>query len=344
MAYISNELGKDECRKVEMHLQICASCRRVLTSLQVTNEMLGVWDEIDPPEELSNRFEARLAEEAQRGETKSLLIFRWLSSPIPTWFYASSTAVCFITAVILGLYILLSPGENTSSARVVHHYDAYRQGDIQVNFYISEHENTLKHATLQRVALPRETPIRIPIRRENIMYYDEISGASKEPEDFSSLILKSKSGWNKEDAEGKSHEEVLDGKTLTLEEAKESVSFDIIAPSVIRGDHQLTMVRKSKDKECIQLVYSNGPSVISLFEQPLEVSEKLNRRDFKEYILRLANNEGRMAVLGWITEQLSFNLIGEITLSELMKIAEEIQERRLTDETRSYYQILYGGE
>jgi len=51
-----------------------------------------------------------------------------------------------------------------------------------------------------------------------------------------------------------------------------------------------------------------------------------------------------MAVLGWITERLSFNLIGEMTLPELMKIAEEIHERRLTDEARSYYQTLYGGE
>jgi hypothetical protein len=247
-------------------------------------------------------------------------------------------------------------GEDTQSPVTSHQ----SLSDIWVSFYISEHEKTLKHATLQKAAFPRETPIHIPLRRENILYYDELSGEREELKGQSGLILKSESGWKEprpqslsetergtgrgEDAEEKSDEEFLNSETLTIEEAKKSVSFDIIAPSVIGEEYRLTMVRKAKDKECVQLVYSNGLGVISLFEQPLEAKEKLGRKDFREYILRLAKNEGPMAVLGWGTEQLAFNLTGEMPLSELMKIAEEIHERRLTDEARSYYQMLYGGE
>lgn len=340
-AYISDELSRDERRNVEMHLQTCPSCQRELVSLQNTKEILSMWDEVDPPDELFKRFEARLAEEERRGETKSFLPFRRLSSK---WLYASATAVCFITAVILGLYILLSR-EDSTLPKAAYDYSSYRQGEVWVSFYISEHEKTLKHAAVQKAAFPREAPIRIPFRRENILYYDEISSESEELKGRSGLILKSESGWKgKEEAEEESHEDVLSGETLTLEEARKSVSFEVIAPSVIRGEYRLEMVRKDRDKECVQLVYSNGPSVISLFEQPLKASEKLGRRDFREYILRLAKNEGRMAVLGWVTERLSFNLIGEMALSELMKIAEEIQERCLTDKARSYYQTLYGGE
>ena len=350
-AYISDELDRDERRDIETHLQMCPSCQRELNFLQATKEMLGMWVEVDPPEELSQRLEVRLAEEVQKGEAKSFIPFRRL--PLK-WIHVSATAVCFITAVILGFYILLSRegthlrplprGESTSSPRAV--YDAYRQGDVWVSFYISEHEKTLKHATLQKAtALPREIPIRVPFRRENILYYDEISEGSEELEGKSGLIVKSENGWEKEEsAKEDAHKEILIGEPLTLEEARKSVSFDIIAPAVIRGEYHLDMVRKAKDKECVQLVYSNGLSVISLFEQPLEAREKLDRGDFREYILRLAKNEGRMAVLGWVTEQLFFNITGEMALSELMEIAEEIHERRLTDEARSYYQMLYGGD
>ena len=339
-AYISDELGGDERWKIETHLQMCPSCQREHTSFQATREMLGIWNEVNPPEELSQRFEVRLAEEMQKGETKSFIPFRWLSSK---WLHVSATAVCFITAVILMFYILLSREERTLP-KTAYDYDSYKQGDVWVSFYISEHEKTLKHTALQKVAaLPRETPIRVPFRRENILYYDEISEGSEEFKGQSGVILKSESKW-KEEIGDEAHENVLSGETLTLEEAKESVSFDIIAPSVIRGEYRLEIVRKAKDKECIQLVYSNGLSVISLFEQPLKAYDKLGRRDFREYILRLAKNEGRMAVLGWGTETLSFNLIGEMPLSELMKIAEEIHERRLTDEARDYYQMLYGGD
>jgi len=350
-AYLSDELSGDERWQIETHLQMCPSCQREYTSFQATREMLNLWDEVDTPEELSQRFEVRLAEEVQKGEAKSFIPFRRL--PLK-WIHVSATAVCFITAVILGFYMLFSregtypqflpKGESTSSPRTA--YDAYRQGDVWVSFYISEHEKTLKHATLQEAAaLPREIPIRVPFRRENILYYDEISEESEELEGKSGLIVKSENGWEKEEsAKEDAHKEILIGEPLTLEEARKSVSFDIIAPSVIRGEYQLKMVRKAKDKEYVQLVYSNGLSVISLFEQPLKANDKLGRRDFREYILRLAKNEERMAVLGWGTEALSFNLIGEMTLSELMKIAEEIQERRLTDEARSYYQMLYGGD
>ena len=298
-AYISDELSKDKRRKVEMHLQICPSCQRELTSLQATREMLGAWVEINPPEELFSKFEARLAEEAKRGEVKSFLPFRWLSSPIlgisfhsTKWIYVSATAVCFITAVILMFYILLSREERTLP-KTAYDYDSYKQGDVWVSFYISEHEKTLKHAALQRTAaLPREVPIRVPFRRENILYYDEISEGSEELKGQSGLILKSESGWEKEEAEEDVHKQILNGETLTLEEAGKSVSFDIIAPAVIRGEYHLDMVRKAKDKECVQLVYSNGLSVISLFEQPLEAREKLDRGDFRNIYFDLQRTKG----------------------------------------------------
>nr|MBC8460926.1 zf-HC2 domain-containing protein [Deltaproteobacteria bacterium] len=240
-AYISDESGGDERREIEAHIQICPSCQRELASLQATRETLGIWDELETPEELSQRFEVRLAEEVQKGETKSFIPFRWLSSPIlgislhsTKWIHISATVVCFITAVTLMFYILLSREERTLP-ETAYDYNSYKQDDVWVNFYISEHEKTLKHAALQEAAaLSWEAPIRVPFRRENILYYDEISEESENLKGQSGLILKSESGW-REEIEDETHEDVLSGEILTLEEARKSVSFDIIAPSVIRG-------------------------------------------------------------------------------------------------------------
>lgn len=132
-AYISDELSKDERWEVEMHLQICPYCQREFVSLQATREMLGVWDEVDPPEELFNRFEAKLAEEALKGEHFTFHASRFMhhvsrfTFHSTRWLYASATAVCFLTAVTLGLYILLSREKNTLPGAI---YDSEHRSPV----------------------------------------------------------------------------------------------------------------------------------------------------------------------------------------------------------------------
>ena len=163
-----------------------------------------------------------------------------------------------------------------------------------------------------------------------MLYYDTFSGESEEAQGQSGVILKGGNHWEKtSDIGEKSGNEVVisEGEVLNLDEARKAVSFDIVAPAALSEGYRLTVIRKIHDRECIQLVYSDGAKTISLFEQPVLRQERLSRSDFREYLLHLGKDRDRIAVLGWHSDKVSFNLVGEMKLPELMEIADQVQER-----------------
>ena len=339
-AYVSGELSRSSHQGIEAHLQSCSSCQRELASIEATREMLKSWGNMEPSAGLFSKFEARLSKETlgKGARGPAAVSFRWLSHK---WVYALVAAVCL--TVIIGFHLFLLPDETPLETR--QRSIPYQEpGGVQIGFYIAEHESALKQASFQRASISPGAPFWIPLRRENLLYYDTISGGSEEAQGSSGLILKSKNGWGKEtsgEEKTESRAGISDGEVLRLAEAREAVSFDIVAPATLCEAYRLISVRKIPDKEYVQLVYSSGRNTISLFEQPITGGERLNREDFREYILRLTKNNERIAVLGWHTEQAVFNLVGEMSLPDLMKVADEIQERYITDGMKQYYQKLY---
>ena len=99
---------------------------------------------------------------------------------------------------------------------------------------------------------------------------------------------------------------------------------------------------KINGKDCVQIVYSDGAHTLSLFQQHIWAEDGIRRRDFQEYILHKAKGGPRNAVLGWTTAETAFNLVGEVGFSELMQLAEEIQEKIATDKLQDLYEDLYG--
>ena len=342
-AYVSGELSRYDRQVIEAHLKSCSSCQKDLASLEATREMLKLWGDTDPAADLFHKFEARLSEESTGEKTKPPLPFR---RPSRKWAYVLLVAACLAVAIYFGRY-LFPPAHETSleTAKGV----SYQQpADIQIGFYIAEHERASKQASFQRVSFSPEAPFWIPLRREDLLYYDTISGGSEEPQGRSGLILKGGNRWGKSpDADGtaESQMDISDGEILSLAEAREAVSFHIVAPAILSEGYRLTLVKKAPDREYVQLVYSSGASAISLFQQPVVAGERLSREDFREYVLRLTKDKQRTAVLGWHTKQAAFNVVGEgVNLPDLMKIADEIQERYVTDGVRQYYQTLYEEE
>ena len=332
-AYTSDELGKLDRQRIGTHLQECSSCREALASLENTRKMLRFWADAEPASDLLHEFEARLSEAVVRKAGKPFLSFKW---PSRKWIYGFVMIACLAVAIYSGFHFLSlsheKPSEVTSTS------------DTQIGFYIAEHESSIKQVSFQKTAPSPRGPLWIPFRKENMLYYDTFSGESEEAQGQSGVILKGGNHWEKtSDIGEKSGNEVVisEGEVLNLDEARKAVSFDIVAPAALSEGYRLTVIRKIRDRECIQLVYSDGARTISLFEQPVLPKERLKRGDFREYLLHLAKDKKRTAVLGWHTDKVSFNLVGETKLPDLIEMAGQVQERLTTDNVKNYYKKIY---
>jgi hypothetical protein len=201
---------------------------------------------------------------------------------------------------------------------------------IQVGFYILEHER----ASLQLASMQSASHQQIFLRWDDLLYYDTAGGERPE----SGLIMRGRSDWQEspesDDLKSKS---VSDVDTISLEEAKKLVSFEIVAPSLIASNYILTGVRKVEGRECIQLLHSNGIEVLSLFQQPTGAEDGLSRWDFREYMVGLGKNGERSSALGWYTDEFVFNIVAKADLPRMTEIADEIREYYLMDGVKAYY-------
>jgi len=72
------------------------------------------------------------------------------------------------------------------------------------------------------------------------------------------------------------------------------------------------------------MLYTDGINSISLFEQSLDGQRGLEPKDFREYAVY--QNKGQIGgtILAWRDDALSYVLIGNIEMSQLMDMARAI--------------------
>ena len=78
----------------------------------------------------------------------------------------------------------------------------------------------------------------------------------------------------------------------------------------------------------MQLLYTNGINSISLFEQPLDGRRGLSRQDFREYAVYQSKGQDGGMILAWRDDALSYVLIGNNEMSQLMDMAQSISAAR----------------
>ncbi|MHC4752084.1 MAG: hypothetical protein ACYTFW_19705, partial [Planctomycetota bacterium] len=115
---------------------------------------------------------------------------------------------------------------------------------------------------------------------------------------------------------------------LTLSEAQETTNFDLVAPPLLHPYYRLDQIRTIDGRDTMQMLYTNGINSISLFEQPLDGQRGLEPRDFREYAVYLNREQGGGTILAWRDTTLSYVLIGNINLSQLMDMAQSINVRK----------------
>jgi hypothetical protein len=111
---------------------------------------------------------------------------------------------------------------------------------------------------------------------------------------------------------------------LTISEARETADFDLSAPSRLFPGYSLDQIRRIEDRDAMQLLYTNGIDSISLFEQPLDGQRRLGPQDFREYAVFQNKGQGGGTILAWRDNELSYVLIGNTEMSQLMDMAQSI--------------------
>ena len=187
-----------------------------------------------------------------------------------------------------------------------------------INFYLEEHRDFVARHASASPATPQ--PAQMRVNKHDILYYESFDDG---PEYVSPGIIVR--GPSSQLQTGSPEAPVIsNGHTLSLSEAIENTDFDLAAPPWLHPYYKHDQIRTIEDRDALQLLYTNGTNTISLFEQPLDGRRGLESKDFREYAVY--RNEGQVGgiILAWRDDVLSYVLIGNTEMSQLMDMAQSI--------------------
>jgi len=187
-----------------------------------------------------------------------------------------------------------------------------------INFYLEEHRDLVARHASASPAAPQ--PVQMRVSPHDILYYESFDD---EPEYMSpGIIVRGPSSQNQI---GSPEAPVIsNGHTLTLSEARKTADFELHAPARLFPGYSLDQIRRIEGRDALQLLYTDGINSVSLFEQPLDGQRGLSRQDFREYAVYRNKKQTAGTILAWRDDALSYVLIGNIEMSQLMDMAQSI--------------------
>jgi hypothetical protein len=191
-----------------------------------------------------------------------------------------------------------------------------------INFYLEEHQDLIaRHASFSPTT---SQPVQMRLSQHDILYYEFLDD---EPELMHPGIIVRGPSYQNQIGLPEAYT-ISNGHTLTLSEAKEAVDFELKSPSWLHPGYKLDQIRKIEGHNTLQLLYTNGINSISLFEQSLDGQRGLRPKDFREYAVYRNKEQVGGTILAWRDDALSYVLIGNIKMSQLMDMAQSINTVR----------------
>jgi hypothetical protein len=191
-----------------------------------------------------------------------------------------------------------------------------------INFYAREHQDVVaRHAS--RSPTPPE-PMQIRGSQDDILYYELLDD---QPEYMRPGIIVRGPLSQGQTISAKAPI-ISNGHTLSLSEAKETANSDLVAPLWLHPGYELDQIRRIDGRDALQLLYTDGINSVSLFEQPLDGQRGLETKDFREYAVYNNIEQEGVTILAWRDNALSYVLIGNTELSQLMNMSQSISAGR----------------
>ncbi len=299
-AFLSNEI--DEARKswIHNHLKDCQNCSQALRQLTGLSEALQTWQGLEPSPLMYEKLKTRM-------KTYESFWPRSFTNPFVrkvAFRFAEVAAIVALTLSISHWYPKPAPEIQDDSATI--------------NFYLKEHQDVVARTASLNLSPPQ--PARMRVSRHDILYYEFFD----ERPEFTrpGIIVRVPSSQRK--VIPPEAPAISNGHTLTLSQARKTVNFDLVSPPRLHPGYMLDKIRSIEGRDALHLLYTDGINTVSLFEQPLDGERGLGPQDFREYAVY--RNEGQIggAILAWRDNALSYVLIGNAEMSQLMDMAQSI--------------------
>ena len=298
-AYLSDEI--DELRKNEIrhHLQDCQDCSQALQRLTRLSGVLNSWQASEPSPLMYEKLKARMKARDSFGAGT----FR---KPLIIKVAFKLAEVAAIVAITLSV----SRWIGKPAPRI-------RDDSATINFYLKEHQDIVAQTVSANISTPAA---RMSVSRHDVLYYEFMD----EPYEFArpGIIVR---GPSYEQPTGPPQvPAIANGHTLTLSEAREVANFDLVSPPRLHPGYMLDQIRRIEGRDALHLLYTDGINTISLFEQPLEGQLGLAPQDFREYAVYRNKGQAGGASLAWRDDAVSYVLVGNAEMSQLMDMAQSI--------------------
>jgi len=191
-----------------------------------------------------------------------------------------------------------------------------------INLYLKEHRDVVaRHVSLSPAA---PQPAQMRVSQHDILYYELFDDG---PEYMRPGIIVRGPSFQ---GQIFSHETpaISNGHTLTLSEARKTADFELQAPPRLHPGYSLDQIRRIEGRDAMQLLYTDGINSVSLFEQSLDGQRGLSPQDFREYAVYRNKKQAAGTILAWRDDALSYVLIGNAEMSQLMNMARAISAEK----------------
>jgi hypothetical protein len=186
-----------------------------------------------------------------------------------------------------------------------------------INLYLKEHQDIIA----RHVSLPAPPqPAQMRVSRHDILYYEFLDDG---PEYMRPGIIVRGPSFRREISSPEAPV-ISNGRTMSLFEARKTAAFELQAPPRLHPGYSLEQIRRIEGRDGLQLLYTDGINSVSLFEQSLDGQRGLEPKDFREYAVYRDKEQGAGTILAWRDDALSYVLIGNTEMSQLMNMAQSI--------------------
>ncbi len=302
-AFYSSDIDEQKKGEIQNHLNKCQNCSLALRKLTKLSEVLKSWEGIEPSPMMYEKLKARMNTfESIRGR-----IFINPRARKIAFRFAEIAAV--VTLTLLASHWLRKPSPDI------------RADSTTINFYLKEHQGVVSQTVSANLYPSSAAYMRL--ERRDIFYYEYFGDRPEFTRP--GIILRGPTYQRKIISQDSSA--ISNGHILTLSQARKTVNFDLVAPSWLHPGYILDKIRKIEDRNSLHLLYTNGINTVSFFEQSLEGKRMLAVQDFREYAV-YNQNDGQVGntILAWSDDALSFVLIGNTEMAQLMDMAQFIND------------------